>query len=98
MMGQEQDFLSSAALTETALLKASSSVICLINIGFCLGATPRLVSGHRGMFCPNASFGVQTTSMKKLSVFGAFRFSEFRIRDCVPVAVVVAVTMLLLKL
>jgi hypothetical protein len=23
--------------------------------------------------------------MKKLSVFGAFRFSEFRIRDCVPV-------------
>jgi len=36
------------------------------------------------MFGPNASFGVQTTSMKKLSVFGAFRFSEFRIRDCVP--------------
>jgi hypothetical protein len=24
--------------------------------------------------------------MKKLSVFGAFRFSEFRIRDCVPVS------------
>jgi hypothetical protein len=23
--------------------------------------------------------------MKTLSVFGAFRFSEFRIRDCVPV-------------
>jgi hypothetical protein len=23
--------------------------------------------------------------MKKLSVFGAFRFSEFRIRDCVSV-------------
>jgi hypothetical protein len=34
---------------------------------------------RRGMF------GVQTTSMKKLSVFGAFRFSEFRIRGCVPV-------------
>jgi hypothetical protein len=25
--------------------------------------------------------------VKKLSVFGAFRFSEFRIRDCVPVFV-----------
>jgi hypothetical protein len=23
--------------------------------------------------------------VEKLSVFGAFRFSEFRIRDCVPV-------------
>jgi hypothetical protein len=28
---------------------------------------------------------VQMTSMKKLSVIGAFRFSEFRVRDCVPV-------------
>jgi hypothetical protein len=30
-------------------------------------------------------FRLESTSMKKLSVFGAFRFSEFRIRDCVPV-------------
>jgi hypothetical protein len=35
------------------------------------------------MFGPNASFGVQTTSVKKLSVLGAFRFSEFRIREYV---------------
>jgi hypothetical protein len=40
---------------------------------------------------PNPSFGVQTISMKKLSVFRAFRFSEFRIRDCVPVVVVVVI-------
>jgi hypothetical protein len=32
-------------------------------------------------------FGVQVTSMKKLSVFGAFRFSEFWIKDCVPVLI-----------
>ena len=31
---------------------------------------------------PNTSFGVQTTSWKKISVFGTFRFSEFRINDC----------------
>jgi hypothetical protein len=30
-------------------------------------------------------FGMESTSMKKLSVFGAFRFSEFRIRDWLPV-------------
>jgi hypothetical protein len=30
-------------------------------------------------------FRLESTSMKKLSGFGAFRFSEFRIRDCVPV-------------
>jgi hypothetical protein len=40
---------------------------------------------RRGRFGPNAGFCVQTICMKNLSVFGAFRFSEFRIRDCVPV-------------
>jgi hypothetical protein len=40
---------------------------------------------RQGMFGPDTSFGVQTTSMQKLLVFGALRFSEFRIRDCVPV-------------
>jgi hypothetical protein len=47
------------------------------------------------MFGPNAGFGVQTTFMKKLSVFGAFQFSEFRIRDCVPVARIDTVTLVI---
>jgi hypothetical protein len=93
-------FKFSSTTRDGLFLKTSSSVICLINIGFCLGATQGLVLSawtqhtcvvwiehvlRRGMFGPNMSFGVQTTSMQKFLVFGALRFSEFRIRDCVPV-------------
>jgi hypothetical protein len=30
-------------------------------------------------------FRLESTSIKKISVFGDFLFSEFRIRDCVPI-------------
>jgi hypothetical protein len=94
MLGEEQYFQVQHHHERRPFLKTSSSVICLINIGFCLGATPGLLSSawmqhtcvvwvervsRRGMFGPNASFGVQTTSMKK--TFGFRSFSVFRISD-----------------